>query len=834
MSERIAPGVRAHLAEEIAAAEGREVSFVATVDRDGVVTEARAVARGRVDMVLALPGAARRGEMLLHNHPSGVLSPSGADLSVAARLHDGGIGFGILNNDATELYVVVEVPREQARRRIDPFDVVATLGEKGQVATVLGQYEDRPSQRDMAAYIADGFNDGGVLLLEAGTGVGKSFAYLVPALAWARANGERTVISTNTINLQEQLVGKDLPLLRRALTTADHTPTFALLKGWRNYLCLARLHGAVAAQRSLLEQDKLAELYDISEWAGRTPDGTLSDLPVQPTSEVWDEVSAEPDLCSRMKCPYFDRCFLFRARRRAAEADIVVVNHHLLAADLAVRHASDNWMEAAVLPPYQRLVLDEAHHLEDVAANHLGAQVSSRGARRLLARFERNGRGLAPALAAELAARADLMSRASLDLLRERLLPAVADARRATEALFDRLRCRLDGAPAGQLRLDDDFAGDAIWSEGLTFDLDAALTAYRALRELVETIADRLQQAEETERRSQLLLEMRGVIRRLESLSDGLNRTLRPVPGGAPTVRWLERSGRRHQEVMLAAVPLDLAPVLRELVFDRLETVVLTSATLAAGGEFDFLESRVGLAGEDSPVTVKEVFASPFDFPSQCLFGIPTDIPEPREDESGHSEAVARVVLDLAFASDGGMFVLFTSHAALRRAAERLRDEVGARWPLLVQGDAPRDVLLRRFRDAGNAILLGTDSFWEGVDVPGRALRTLVLTKLPFKVPSEPVTAARLERLAEQGEDGFMGYLLPHAALKLKQGFGRLIRSRQDAGVVVLLDSRVVTKRYGPLVLGGLPRADRVVGTWAQVRTRCEDFFARYGIGASV
>ncbi len=834
MSERIAPGVRAHLAAEISAAGGREVSFVATVDRDGVVTGARAVARGTVDMVLALPGVAQRGEMFLHNHPSGNLSPSGADLTVAARLHDGGIGFGIIDNDATELYVVVEVPKDRAVTRIDPFDVIATLGERGEVATVLGQYEDRPSQRDMAAYIADGYNDGGVLLLEAGTGVGKSFAYLVPALAWAKANGERTVISTNTINLQEQLVGKDLPLLRRALATSDHTPTFALLKGWRNYLCLARLHGAVAAQRSLLEQEKLAELYDISEWAGRTPDGTLSDLPVQPTPEVWDEVSAEPDLCGRMKCQYFDRCFLFRARRRAAEADVVVVNHHLLAADLAVRHASDNWLEAAVLPPYQRLVLDEAHHLEDVAANHLGAQVGSRGARRLLARFERNGRGLAPALAAELAARADLMSRASLDLLRERLLPAVGDARRATDALFDRLRSRLEDAPAGQLRLDDDFGGDPIWAAGLTFDLDAALTAYRALRELVETIADRLQQAEETERRTQLLQEMRGVIRRLEALSDGLNRTLRPVPGGAPTVRWMERSGRRHQEVTLAAVPLDLAPVLRELVFDRLRTVVLTSATLAAGGEFEFLDSRVGLAREATPVTVREVFASPFDFPSQCLFGIPTDIPEPREDEHGHGEAVARVVLDLAYASDGGMFVLFTSHAALRRAADRVREEIGARWPLLVQGEANRDVLLRRFREAGNAILLGTDSFWEGVDVPGRALRTLVLTKLPFKVPSEPVTSARLERLAEQGQDGFMHYLLPHAALKLKQGFGRLIRSRQDAGVVVLLDSRVVTKRYGPLVLGGLPRADRVVGSWAQVRTKCEDFFARYGIGASV
>ena len=834
MSERIAPGVRAHLAEEIAAAGGREVSFVAQVDRDGVITEARAVARGTVEMVLALPGVAGRGEMFLHNHPSGHLEPSGADLSVAARLHDGGVGFGILNNDATELYVVVEVPRDKPTVPIDPFDVIDTLGEQGPIARLMGQYEDRQSQRDMAAYIADGYNDGGTLLLEAGTGVGKSFAYLVPALAWARVNGERTVVSTNTINLQEQLVGKDLPLLRTALATDDHTPTFALLKGWRNYLCLARMHQAVSAQRTLLEQDKLEELYDIAEWAGRTPDGTLSDLPVQPTPEVWDEVSAEPDLCTRMKCPHFDRCFLFRARRRAAEADIVVVNHHLLAADLAVRKEQDNWNEAAVLPPYRRLILDEGHHLEDVAASHLGVQVSSRSVRRLMGRFERNGRGLAPTLAHELAARADLMSRASLDLLRERLLPAVADARRSTEQLFLRLHALLEGAPGSQLRLDETFGSHEIWPAGLGAELDAALLAFRALKELIETIADRLGQAEDSERRTQLLQELRGVMRRLEGVSDALNRTLRPAAGGAPTVRWMERSGRRSQDVSLAAVPLDLAPVLRELIFDRLATTIVTSATLAAGGEFGFLESRIGLGGDGSPVTVREIFPSPFDYPSQCLFGIPTDIPEPRDDEAGHSAAVAQVVTDLAYASDGGMFVLFTSHAALQRAAASLRHAHGARWPLLVQGDAPRDVLLRRFRELGNAILLGTDSFWEGVDVPGRALRTLVLNKLPFKVPSEPVTAARLERLAEQGEDGFTGYLLPHAALKLKQGFGRLIRSRQDAGVVILLDSRVVTKRYGPMVLGGLPRAERIVAPWAQVRTKCEDFFARNGIGASV
>jgi ATP-dependent DNA helicase DinG len=830
-SERIAPGVRAYLASEIAAASGREVSFVAQVDRDGVVTGARAVARGTVDLVLALPGAAERGEMLLHNHPSGRLEPSGADLNVAARLHDGGVGFGIIDNGATALYVVVEVPHDRPVLRIDPFDIVDTLGESGPVAAQLGQYEDRRCQRDMAAYVADGYNDGGVQLLEAGTGVGKSFAYLVPALQWARANGERTVVSTNTINLQEQLVGKDLPLLRRALATEEYTPTFALLKGWRNYLCLARMHQAVASQRTLLEQDKLDELIGIAEWAGHTVDGTLSDLAVTPSAEVWDEVSAEADLCTRLKCTHFDRCFLFRARRRAAEADVVVVNHHLLAADLSVRQAQDNWEEAAVLPPYRRLVLDEAHHLEDVAAGHLGIQVRSGAVRRLLSRFERNGRGLAPTLAHELMGRSDLLSRGSLDLLRERLLPALANARRASEGMFLRLYQRLDGAQAGQLRLTDDFASDEIWEEGLGFELDAALVGFRGLRETIETIADRLAESEESERRGAILQELRAVMRRLDAVSDGLNRTLRPAGGGAPTVRWMERT-QRGQQVNLAAVPLDLAPVLRELLFDRLNTVVLTSATLAAAGDFGFLESRLGLGGEDSPVTVREAFASPFDYPSQCVFGIPNDMPEPREDEHAHATAVVQVVTDLAYASDGGMFVLFTSHAALRKAAYEVRAVLGTRWPMLVQGEAPRDVLLRRFREAENAILLGTDSFWEGVDVPGRALRTLVLNKLPFKVPSEPLTAARLERLAEEGQDGFMNYLLPHAALKLKQGFGRLIRSRQDMGVVVLLDSRVVTKRYGPLLLGGLPRAERIIGSWAQVRTKCEDFFARHGIGA--
>ncbi|HJQ65004.1 MAG TPA: helicase C-terminal domain-containing protein, partial [Gemmatimonadales bacterium] len=251
-------------------------------------------------------------------------------------------------------------------------------------------------------------------------------------------------------------------------------------------------------------------------------------------------------------------------------------------------------------------------------------------------------------------------------------------------------------------------------------------------------------------------------------------------------------------------------------------------------GDFAFLEERLGLGLPPGRVNVREILPSPFDFARQCLFGIPTDLPEPRDDADGHHAAVARVLLDLTRASDGGVFCLFTSHGALRRVADAMRGSTAGRWPLLVQGEDQRDRLLRRFRESGSAILLGTDSFWEGVDVPGRALRVLILAKLPFKVPSEPLTAARVERLEQQGQDGFTHYLVPHAALKLKQGFGRLIRSRTDVGAVVLLDRRVVTKRYGARVLAGLPRADRVVGNWEDIREACEEFFARHDLGARV
>jgi ATP-dependent DNA helicase DinG len=824
------------MASAIAEAGGREVSFVGTVNAEGVVADTRVIARGTVDCVLALPGEAERGDMVLHNHPGGDLEPSTADLHVAATMHDGGIGFGIIDNEATELYVVVEVPKPKTNEPLDPVAQADALGPDGRVAKVLGQFEDRPSQRDMAAYVADTYNDGGVSLLEAGTGIGKSFAYLVPAINWGLTNGERTVVSTNTINLQEQLVGKDLPLLARAFADAERPPTFALLKGWNNYLCLSRLNLAVGGQGSLLEPERRDELNGLADWASHTTDGSLSDLQDQPSWDVWDEVKAEPDLCPRLECPHFDRCFLFEARRRAAEADIVVVNHHLLAADLAVRRAQENWQDAAVLPPYRRLILDEGHHLEDVAAHHLGTQITSRGVSRVLSRLERNGKGLIPTLLVELGNRDDLLSAASAELLRSSLLPSVAEARTHVERVFKLLADWLMSGGQFVRRLEDAFAAEAIWEQGLGVALDELVAGLGKLRDGVETVADRMELTEEPDRRSQIVGELRGVVRRVETALDGFQLALRPQPG-LGLVRWIERRGDRPTgglpfPLALAAVPLDLATLLRETLFDRIDTVIMTSATLAAGGEFTFLRERVGLDLEPDPVKYAEVLPSPFAYQEQCVFGVPVDSPDPRSDEAGHDRAVAQAIAQLAHTSDGGLFVLFTSHAALRRVANLVRDTVGARWPLLIQGEGQRDHLLRRFREAGSAILLGTDSFWEGVDVPGRSLRVLLLAKLPFKVPSEPLTAARLEALQAKGVDGFRHYLLPLAALKLKQGFGRLIRTRSDVGVVMLMDHRVVKRNYGEMLLATLPPAERVIGPWDTVRGAAEEFFARHGIGA--
>ena len=738
-----------------------------------------------------------------------------------------------LDEDAPESEYAAggEGPPERELVPLDREAIEGDLGPHGAIAGSLPQYEDRASQREMAGAVADLYNDGGVGLLEAGTGVGKSLAYLVPALRWAAANGEPTVVSTNTINLQEQLVRKDLPFLADALS-GEQPVRFALLKGWRNYVCLLRLAQSKLLASSLLGDDASAELETIVDWAARTTDGSLADLESPPRPEVWDEIAAEPDLCRKSECPHYARCFLFQARRAAQEADVVVVNHHLLMSDVAVKRAKQNWEEAAVIPAYSRLVVDEAHHVEDAAAAHLGTSASRRGLQQLFSRLirhgagARGGRGMLHALEPRLMAARDLLSAASLDIVRKNLIPSVDAAREKAGLLFDLLQSYLQSRGESVLRLTGDFSRDPIWKAGLNVALTDLLGEIKLLKKGLDTIRIRMEGVKKPDDAVLPLIgEMTAVGRRLEGAAFALEGALRPPPEGEPMIRWVELRGREGN-VGVSAVPLDLAPILREDLFSRVETAILTSATLTTDTRFDFLSRRLGIDAMGANV-VAEIFPSPFEYPTQALFMVPTDVPAPNVDPAGHMQAVVRSIVDVTEASDGGVFALFTSHRDVRTAAAELRARGIERGrPLYVHGEDTRDNLLGKFRDSERAILLGTASFWEGVDVPGRALRGLVIARLPFRVPSEPVTAAHCEAIVDRGGDAFAEYMVPHAALRLKQGFGRLIRTATDRGVIVLVDPRAVNKSYGRSLLRDLPPARRVFGPWNIIMKQLQSFYS--------
>ena len=840
----LAPEAVRRIRDQVARAGGREVSFLATVTPERVIVDPRPVARGNRAAVLAAAADARPGEIMLHNHPSGPLEPSDADLRVASRLYEAGVGSGIVDNRARGLYVVVEPPPPSSLEPLDIPSLEALAAPEGPLARLHDRYEDRPGQRAMLAEVARGYNDGGVTLVEAGTGTGKSVAYLVPAASWAIRNKERTVVSTNTINLQEQLVAKDLPLVRELL---DQDFRWALMKGRGNYISIRRAHLAAEGADTLFSDDRGEEVGALLDWIAATEDGSLADLAAAPSPEVWEEVKSDSDICLHARCPHFRACFYQRSRRVAASADVLVVNHHLLFSDLSMRIATDNFTQSAALPAYRRLILDEAHNVEDAATSHLGASLTQKGLSATLTRLERVARvvqreltGLPVAGADSLAARDPAFGEAGKPLLarlKNRVRPALTRARREFEKFFELLQHVVPTDQGVRVRLGSDRLPEPIARESVRAGLDILLDALGTLARESSELAARIELTDEwRESLEGRVLDLRAIERRLANALRGLRLVLDPAEEGQPHVRWVEhRSSRRgkRSNLELAAAPIELAELLRETLFKRVQTAVLTSATLTTRKDFGFLRGRLGLDAGDGdasgPGVVEKRIDSPFDFSAQTLLCVPSDLPRPSfGDAAGagsFNDATARAVAKLAGISRGGLFVLFTSHRALRAVAEALRAAGAGRWPLLVHGEDYRARLLSRFVEAGNAILLGTSSFWEGVDVPGRPLRALLIQKLPFSVPTDPVVEARMEAIEASGGNAFQEFMLPQAALRLRQGFGRLVRSRRDLGAVVLLDSRIATRRYGRYLLDSLPPAPLVRGPWRRIEQRLREFY---------
>jgi ATP-dependent DNA helicase DinG len=650
------------------------------------------------------------------------------------------------------------------------LDLASILGPGGAVARRLPSYEVRDQQLRMAEAVAAAIERPGHLVVEAGTGVGKSFAYLVPAILAAVEQKKKIVVSTHTIALQEQLLRKDIPFLRSVMPQEFSA---VLVKGRANYVSLRRLDVALSRSGGMFQsQEEFDQLSELKLWSNRTGDGTRSDLDFRPLGSIWDAVQSDSGNCLGRECKRNKECHYFKARRRVWTANLLIVNHPLFMSDLALRSSDSGF---GLLPNYDVAIFDEAHTLEAVAGEHMGLQLTNLGVDYVLARLynERTQKG---------------------SLVFHRLYDAiekVRHARRAAEEFFELVSQWHHGRGAG-------FNGRA------RRRLDLPETLYEELRKLASAIGRGVDDADEPEER----VELTGMQARCVGLADQILSWTRQT--AEDQVYWVEIEERSRRRIRLAAAPLDVGGTLRKNLFEQVKTCILTSATLCVGTppRFDFLKTRLGLTSAET-----HALGSPFDYPNQVTIHLPRNLPDPSDQPQDFERVAIKAIAHYLEQSQGKAFVLFTSYKMLDAAARALTPWLAERnIALLAQSDGlPRSKMVEAFKADINSVIFGADSFWQGVDVPGEALSNVIIVRLPFSVPSHPLLEARLEEIRKSGRNPFVDYQVPEAVIKLKQGFGRLIRTRTDRGTVVILDPRVLTKPYGRTFLSSLPECPRVV-----------------------
>jgi ATP-dependent DNA helicase DinG len=623
-------------------------------------------------------------------------------------------------------------------------------------------FEFRLQQQEMAAAVARALEEDRHLVVEAGTGVGKSLAYLVPAILFALEHHKKAIVSTHTINLQEQLLYKDIPILKKVLPVEFEA---ALMKGRQNYLCPRRLERALQQANELFTGPEQSELTRLAEWASTTRDGSLSDLSVEPDPKVWTQVCSEAHLCTQKTCGQNPRCFYQQARKRLLAADLLVMNHTLLFMLLG-RPADQEERESGFLFPNDFIIFDEAHTVEQVASRQVGIGISQYGLRSTIQRLynARTRKGLFT-----------VMRDANGVTLAAELVDEV-------DRFFAAVESKSDFRKGREFRVrEPDFVPDTITGR---------------LAALQVRLADVIRRADD----EFLKAELQELARRIRDTRDGIAIFLEQ--SAREHVYWIERTGKTAQFLSLNAAPVNLAPVLRRMIFRDNCCCVMTSATLAVGRpDLAYFRTRIG-GDEAEPLQL----GSPFDFQKQMKLFIVKKMPDPRD--STYQKELERWIAHFVEKTDGRAFVLFTSYRDMQQlAAQMQKFFVEKRMNLLVQGGgAPRSKLLEQFKNTSRSVLFGTDSFWGGVDVPGEALSNVIITRLPFAVPDHPLIEAKLELVEERGGDAFTEYSLPEAILKLRQGVGRLIRTKTDRGIIVILDNRIVTKPYGRSFMQALPK----------------------------
>ncbi len=696
------------------------------------------------------------------------------------------------------------------------LDIESIFSPQGLLSKGLIGYEMRGEQRDLALQVMHAYNKDRVLLAEAATGVGKSWAYLIPALLWASSRRETTIISTHTIALQEQLIKKDIPFLLNLLQL-DLQAT--LVKGMGNYFCF-RKFDEVAQESFLLSSQEQSELQKLEVFAATSSEGSIGNISFPLSSGMWNKVCAERSSCTHMQCPHFKQCFFFKARKQVAESQILVINHHLLVSELAMRMRPDFREEKSILPKSYRIILDEAHHLEEIALESFSVKLDRLDLVRYLGRIysefqpQKSRLGL---FMQDLSKKKSNFSRALVLLLDIEVPSQKKLALTSVEELFEKLEkfCEehLSKEQASEIRerrwrFSAKEAAIPSWKEGIQESFLTVQREWNKLFALLKQLKNEALQGLSDGDKESLSMHVMAFDFTESYLTQKLSEleTFIMVHEEKSRVRWVETSAPlAMKNVTLVDAKLNVSEYLRTHLFQAKQTAILCSATLTSNQNFSFLKQQIGLNEEAlSKRTEEKTYSSPFDFAKNALFLVPKDFVLPHE--YGFSDQVATAVKKIIEASRGGCFILFTSYEMLHFVYEKITrsyDKPSASY--MKQGESSKQTLIENFKKAKDGVLFATSSFWEGIDIAGNALRCVVITKLPFRVPSDPLFQAMSEMYEKEGRDSFSEYSLPLACLKFKQGFGRLIRTKSDRGCVVCLDRRVMTKPYGKSFLKSLP-----------------------------
>lgn len=815
IAEFISAKAMEHMRLEISESGGNEVFFRGIPDGEGIVSEVEVIARGNSSSVAALLNMMRKNEVIIHNHPSGVLIPSDEDVNISSMYGEVGGASYIVNNAVDDIYVIVPL-KEFIKIDIDEY-----FGENGVIHKNFGKFEVRREQYEMAKLIENSMNENKKLIVEAGTGTGKTIAYLLPTLLYAIENNLKVIVSTNTINLQEQLVNKDIPLLKKII---NEDFNYQIVKGRGNYLCKRKLYNIDVTEKETDTEEERTEkniIRNLIDWDKNvTRTGDRNELKYEISNSIWEKVNSEVDMCKGVKCPHYSKCHFFKARKNVADATLLIVNHHMFFADLSIRNQTGFYTNYSILPNYDIVVFDEAHNIEDTARNYFTFETSKISFGRLMGNIynrrvvnSSNG-GAIVRLMTYLNESLSSEEYEKVDELKEDAIAELNVFYDKGIDIFDKLiylfsennnnreiKIKID-----KQKMQSNKAFREVMEINSQFKESYGNLVIR-INKFLNTVSNY-----NLEDKEGFLFEFSRYYERLKQYYKKFEFILEGKEEGY--VYWANVTTIRPN-VKLYATPFDISDELNDNLFTKMDRMVFTSATLAVDNKFDYYKKSIGLMKENRRKIDERIVKSPFDYEKQMKVYIPEDALDPTNiefmrDLTGFIEEAIR-------STKGHCFLLFTSYSALNFLYNQLKSHFSEKeYTLIKQNDFPRHEMIEIFKNSKNPILFGTDSFWEGVDVQGEQLKSVIITKLPFKVPNDPVTEAIIENIRKNGQNPFNDYQVPQAVIKFKQGVGRLIRSKTDSGNIIILDNRIIKKMYGKKFLSALPR-NKVVESKSEI-----------------